>query len=110
MPAVCIVRGCRSVHVKGNKNIHFHKIPKDPEIGNRWIEICDDHKNRISGFVCSRHFERSAFERNLKYELLGLPVPPGQKKLKKGAVPTLYLPNIEGTGPIPSATSDSRLA
>ncbi|KAK4297543.1 hypothetical protein Pmani_030054 [Petrolisthes manimaculis] len=40
----------------------------------------------------SRHFKSTAFERSLKYELLGLPVPPGKKKFKPGAVPTLHIP------------------
>ena len=94
MPAVCIVRGCRSRHVKGRKDIHFHVLPKDEELRQKWLELCGAKKNRTSGFVCSFHFERSSFERNLKYELLGLPVPPGQWKFKKGAVPTLQLPNM----------------
>ena len=32
MPAVFIVRGCKSVNVKRNKKIHFHKLPKDEEL------------------------------------------------------------------------------
>ncbi|XP_076067060.1 uncharacterized protein LOC143040232 isoform X2 [Oratosquilla oratoria] len=36
------------------------------------------------------HFQANAFQRHLKYELLGIPVPTSQKKFKPGAVPTLY--------------------
>ena len=61
----------------------------------KWIEICDKKKNRISGYVCSLHFESTVFERNLKYELLNLPVPPNHLKFKKGAVPTLQLPSLK---------------
>ena len=96
MPARCVVRGCRSVHSKGNINLHYHKIPKDKELRKKWLEVCDvQNANIKSGYVCGRHFEATAFQRNLKYELLGLPVPANQIRFKTGAVPKLRLPNVE---------------
>ncbi|XP_050723831.1 uncharacterized protein LOC127002185 isoform X2 [Eriocheir sinensis] len=99
MPTSCIVRGCRAVYVRGNNKIRFHRLPKDQELRRKWMEICDikDCYSRADsiGYVCSRHFENSAFERNIKYELLGLPVPPNNIKFKHGAVPTLHLPNSD---------------
>ena len=94
MPTVCIVQKCNAVRLKGDKNIHFFSLPKDKELRKKWIELCGTHNTRSSGYVCSRHFESNVFERNLKYELLGLPVPPSQIKFKKGAVPTLGLPTL----------------
>ena len=79
------------MHVKGNTNINFHILPKDPEIRNKWIEICQTNKNRTTGFVCSRHFESNAFERNLKYELLELPVPPGNNYCEHLTYPKVRL-------------------
>ncbi|KAG0710592.1 hypothetical protein GWK47_022465 [Chionoecetes opilio] len=94
MPTVCIVRGCKSVHWKGTKQ-HFHHLPADEELRGKWIEISGATKKRKSGRICSRHFESNAYKRNLKYELLGLPLPPSCKRFKPRAVPTLHLQNIE---------------
>ncbi|KAK3895896.1 hypothetical protein Pcinc_000504 [Petrolisthes cinctipes] len=46
----------------------------------------------------------NSFERNLKYELLNLPLPQRQKRLKPGIIPTLNLPTIKDAST--SATSD----
>lgn len=92
---MCAVRGCRSARVKNNKDIRFHRFPKDEELKQKWIALCGMPRN-CSGYICSLHFESTAFERNLKYELLGLPVPPACIRFKQGAVPTLHLPNKEG--------------
>ena len=42
--------------------------------------------------VCSRHFEKKDYERNFRYELLGLPIPTTQIKLLEDAVPSLCSP------------------
>lgn len=96
MPTVCIVRDCNNRKVKGDNNTHFYRLPKDEKLRKKWIEVCGTQQNRTSGYVCSRHFESNAFQRNLKYELLDLPVPPSQIQFKNGAVPTLRLPTIIG--------------
>ena len=96
MPTVCIVRDCNSVHKKGCKQ-QFFNLPQNVELQAKWIQICGATNNRKPGRrVCSRHFEAGAYERNLKYELLGLPVPPSQTRLKHEALPTLHVPNPEG--------------
>ncbi|XP_050705256.1 uncharacterized protein LOC126990614 [Eriocheir sinensis] len=101
MPTVCIVQKCNAARLKGDKNIHFFSLPKEKDLRKKWIELCGTHNNRSSGYVCSRHFESNAFERNLKYELFCLPVPPSQIKFKKGAVPTLGLPTLTTCEPHP---------
>ncbi|KAL1505181.1 hypothetical protein ABEB36_004803 [Hypothenemus hampei] len=53
--------------------------------------------NSDNARICSGHFKNSSYERNLKYELLGKPVPKNCRKLKLNAVPTLNLPACEGT-------------
>ncbi|KAK3871957.1 hypothetical protein Pcinc_022936 [Petrolisthes cinctipes] len=53
--------------------------------------VSSDVKSRIHA---GRHFESTAYEINLKYELLGLPIPPKQRKIRPEALPTLHLPII----------------
>ncbi|KAL1488777.1 hypothetical protein ABEB36_014576 [Hypothenemus hampei] len=64
-----------------------------------WIEKCQrtDFFNSDNARICSGHFKNSSYERNLKYELMGKPVPKNCRKLKLNAVPTLNLPACEGT-------------
>lgn len=95
MPTVCIVPGCKSVHRKG-ADISFHELPKDEERRAKWLAICGINDWYRHGRICSRHFEASAYERNLKYELLGLPMPPWLLRFKPGALPTLHLQNSMG--------------
>ncbi|KAK4313007.1 hypothetical protein Pmani_015617 [Petrolisthes manimaculis] len=45
--------------------------------------------------MCNKHFEGTAYIRNLKYELLNLPEPPQVKRFIPGPVPTLHPPIIE---------------
>lgn len=63
----------------------------------KWVKFCkrSDTFNPATSYICSRHFETSAYERNLKYELLDIPEPPAQKKFKPGATPTLYSPHSD---------------
>lgn len=97
MPS-CAVRSCANFRVKGKSNFHYFRFPKDKETQNRWIQLCGrkDHINPQTQRVCSKHFEQSAFQRNMKYELLGIPVPPNCKAFKPGAVPSLHLPSDTG--------------
>ncbi|KAK4305940.1 hypothetical protein Pmani_014594 [Petrolisthes manimaculis] len=71
-----------------------HEFPKDEEVQCKWIHLCkrDGEVNPSHARICSRHFEESAYERNIKYELLGLPVPSNQRRLNSGALPTLHMP------------------
>ncbi|XP_045139058.1 uncharacterized protein LOC123520643 [Portunus trituberculatus] len=94
----CLVVQCLTVQitVKESQNINifgFRKTKK--ETCAKWIHLCGREKktdfNPATQRVCSRHFPPSAFQRNLKYELLRLPVPSNQIAFKPGAVPTLHL-------------------
>ncbi|KAK3869747.1 hypothetical protein Pcinc_015592 [Petrolisthes cinctipes] len=69
MPNTCIVRGCKSVTVRGG-DIRFHTLPKDNELKRKWLKLCGASTNYsyTLGRVCSRHFDSTAFERNMKYE------------------------------------------
>lgn len=62
--SIFIVRGCRSVTVKGKNIIRFHRVARDKKKGEKWMEVCDI--NDFVGFVCARHLEATTFEYSLK--------------------------------------------
>ena len=77
----------------------MHRFPKDDETKLKWIYLCGQKRRKLhpkNARICSLHFKASDYERNLKYELLQLPVPRHLQKLKQGAVPTLRIPPPEG--------------
>ncbi|QQP53752.1 Uncharacterized protein FKW44_006342, partial [Caligus rogercresseyi] len=47
------------------------QIPKAEDIRAKWIQACNRQGffNLSTARVCSRHFEKDCFERNLKAEL-----------------------------------------
>ena len=99
MPSNCAVYGCfTNVNKLIDKHISVHTFPKNEDVKRKWIHLCKraDPINAKSARVCSLHFEPDAYERNLKYELLGIPLPKSMKRLKEGALPTLHLPALKG--------------
>jgi hypothetical protein len=71
---------------KPSKDISYHRLPTQasPDTKDKWIQVLKC-KSSSSIRVCSRHFDPdSDFERDLKNELLGLPI---KKKLKLDAFP-----------------------
>lgn len=80
---VCSVLGCSA---KGTKI--FHSFPKNAAVREIWIKntktshLTEKQLNSY-GKVCKYHFRESDFETN----------PRGQRGLKKGAVPSVNLPN-----------------
>ena len=106
----CAVLNC-SNYRKGKSEYKYFRFPKDKETCAKWIHLCGREKktdfNPATQRVCSRHFLPSAFQRNLKYELLRLPVPSNQIAFKPGAVPTLHLPLPPATSKYLSSTFSS---
>ena len=97
--ATCSVDGCRSSQrLKENQNVKFHHFPKDKEVQEKWIELCNRKTpvNIKNARVCSLHFEPSAYKRQLMYELLNQPVPARRCVLRDDAVPTLNIPTLKG--------------
>ena len=93
MPS-CAVFGCIYHQEAG---IHLHKVPKLEPTRTLWLKKCSRRKSFTfteSTVICSRHFTPEDYERNLKYELLRLPIQSRLIRLKTGAVPTLNLPDI----------------
>ena len=94
MPIRCTVSGCKS-RFKKNKDIRFHRFPRDETIKNEWLSFCGPQNKRFninSDRICSLHFESKAYKRNLKYEMLELPLPSCILRLNLKAVPTLNGP------------------
>ena len=83
----CAVAICKSPNGPG---ILYHAFPKDPELRVQWIQACmrKDPINPVHAEICSNHFVEDDYDRDLKYELLGLPK---RKRLKKDAVPSQNL-------------------
>ena len=81
----CAVAVCPSP-----KDTSYHKFPSDITLQNLWLELCK-RKNPINpktAKICSLHFKPEDFERDLKHELLNLPI---RKLLKPGSIPSLSL-------------------
>ena len=92
MPRCCVF-GC-SESGENDGTIHVHRFPSKDPIKKKWAVKCyrSDKFDYTTARVCSRHFEKKDYERNLKYELLGLPIPTNKIKLLEDAVPSLCLP------------------
>lgn len=94
MPNCGAVYGCYS-NYRNNNGITFHRCPKNDEVKKKWISLCrrQDPINGNRAVICSLHFDPNAYERDLKYELLNLPVPEHLVRIKEGALPTTAADN-----------------
>ena len=72
--------------------IKYYSFPKDNETQKVWVKQCKSSKsiNVKNARVCETHFSEESFIRDLRGELLGLPI---QRKLSSSAIPTLNLPD-----------------
>ena len=67
----CAVGSCPSP-----VGVSYHKFPKDPKLQKVWLTACR-RKDLVSvknAFVCAQHFRPDDFERDLRNELLNLPL------------------------------------
>ena len=70
------------------QTVVYHQFPLNEEVRKKWIVACkrdDKNLNPSTASVCSTHFLSTDYERDLRNELLGIPI---RKKLKKNAVPS----------------------
>ena len=98
---------CAVVSCPSPSGIPYKSFPKDPKLQEKWISACKTEPNSINvktAKVCLRHFTQDCFERDLKNELLGLPV---KKILKHDAFPSLNLEK-ESNDPVPLANPQPR--
>ena len=93
----CVIKSCKSSNYRKNANCHvetFHKIPKDRILRDEWLKAINRNPQEFSvnsSGCCSRHFEPRDYIISLKGSLLHT----STKKLKKDAVPTLFLDHDE---------------
>lgn len=91
----CAVAGCKidNQHKSFKKDFMFFRFPNDKIVQKQWVKVCklSDNFNIANSRICSKHFSDESYERNLKYELLGY-YPNNRKRLRKDAVPCLFLP------------------
>ena len=85
MPRQCAVALCSSPNNTSN-----HKFPKEPNLRKIWILACKrtDCIDPTKARICSNHFAPEDYLRDLKNELLNLPL---RKILKSDSYPTLNL-------------------
>lgn len=86
----CAVYGC-------NNSKNLHRFPhKNTELCRIWIHRCyrNDTFNATTARICSKHFDESSYKRDLRNELLQLPL---RRILKADALPTLHLPTCSST-------------
>ncbi|XP_069995072.1 uncharacterized protein [Penaeus vannamei] len=95
MPSGCSVVGCRLGDRP--KDALYHRFPKEEGIREEWVIFSGKKKvNFKFERICSVHFKETDYERRLKYEILGLPVPRHRRNLKKDAIPSKNKPKVKG--------------
>ena len=93
----CVIKSCKSSNYHAynyHETLTFHKIPKDIILRNKWLKAIHRNPQEFSvnsSACCSRHFEPHDYITSLKGSLLHT----STKKLKKGAIPTLFLDHEE---------------
>lgn len=78
-----------------DKDIRFFTFPKDKKKQLEWIHLCrrKDKFNVTSARICSKHFNKDDYVRNLKHELLAYSPRNGRvRALKEEAIPSNHLP------------------
>ena len=83
---MCAVSGCSHSRI-----LPLHRFPKDVLISKEWKRRCNNKKLQKLKVpkICTKHFEETAYKRDLEGELLNLKN--GRRLLVKDALPTLFL-------------------
>ena len=75
-----------------SEKISFYRLPSDKRIRKLWIDTIKRPTSNLPPYanirLCHLHFDKNCFERDLKSELLNLPI---KRILKKDAVPTIFI-------------------
>ena len=90
----CAANGCHN-RTENNKEVSFHKIPKEPALRKAWYVAIGRIELPESGNVCSAHFTSDCYEDNVKLQLCPELFPnrrSTKRRLKPNAIPSiLYL-------------------
>ncbi|XP_067134736.1 THAP domain-containing protein 2-like [Centruroides vittatus] len=93
----CCVAVCENYNQKTKgSNVIYHSFPKHPTLRSKWIHACkqEDKVNVENATVCSAHFLKDDYERDLKAEFLNIP---SRRRLKPDAVPSLNLAPVRSS-------------
>jgi hypothetical protein len=96
----CVINSCKNSNLRKNASSHveiFHRIPKDRILRDKWLKAINRNPQKFSvdaAICCSRHFESHDYINSGLKGSFGIYATPA-KKLKKGAVPTLFLDHEE---------------
>lgn len=74
---LCAIPSCKNTY-KTQPNIAYHLFPKDDVMRKAWIAKCVGMAkfNPVSTRICSNHFNKDDYIRDLRNELLGIGVFP----------------------------------
>ncbi|KAK8778880.1 hypothetical protein V5799_019776 [Amblyomma americanum] len=89
----CAVSGCDGIASDGSRNI-LHQVPQDAGLRKAWLLLIGKplSEKRLSIYVCGRHFSADAYNYNPDViRNLGVPA---KLCLRKGVLPTLFLPTL----------------
>lgn len=90
----CAVRHCiNSNQMKSfNKEIMFHRFPKDKGILEKWIQLCGRTFNCKTSHICSIHFTKNDYTFDaIINDFLSSYGFSSRKQLKRTAVPSQFL-------------------
>ena len=101
----CFVKDCPH---KNEIGISYHQLPKNASqtLRLKWSEIVPEVLKETASNpvrVCSKHFEASDFERDLRNEMLGLPM---RRVLRQGAFPKVM---IEGPSDLKQTSNNDEI-
>ncbi|CAG9764505.1 unnamed protein product [Ceutorhynchus assimilis] len=91
---MCAVYTCNNSYKNHLPGVTFHRFPKSIIMRNKWVLLCSrgDKFNSANSRICSEHFLKEDFKRDLRNELLGLPL---KKELKEDVVPSRKILKME---------------
>ncbi|CAH0546285.1 unnamed protein product [Brassicogethes aeneus] len=104
----CAILGCNSDNQSKknplNKNIKFHRFPKNIDLCKQWLHATKkkDNINVKTAAVCSKHFLDCDYKINLKHRLLNYS-PKCYRGLKDDAVPKLLQTQVSS---VPSTSEE----
>ena len=87
----CMAYGCNNSVADYKRGISFHTLPlNNPDLLKKWLAKLrlENPPIRKSSRLCSEHFEKDCFERDLRAELM--PDVKRRRILKPDAVPTIF--------------------
>ena len=106
MPAQCVAAGCNK---SSSSEITLFRFPKDQELRKKWIAQVQRTRAQWKGplatsVLCSAHFTEEDFEPgSLLYKSFGMKK---SKKLKPGAVPSIFKRTLQTSSASPFTDSE----